>query len=428
MTGRSATTDDDAPPTRSAPSRRPTRARWPGTRWPPPTSPTSSTPTGCSWTATTSRRSRASWRSSATGSSPASCAATTSSCSAATWCATCCPSAGTVSRCPRCSTSSRTTACVPGPPRPTTGCTCPRRRRRQPCARRSSPRRPGSPSRGRRRRTRPGARAVRSVSSSSTRAGTRPPRPTPAPRGSQGVKGDDELNGPDLRPYAGHGTFIAGVVRCVAPETRVYVEGFAIGGVGGGGILESDLVVQLEQALRHDPQVINLSAGCRTRRDRPSIPLRKFHRRHLEERDCVLVAAAGNDSWAAPFWPAAFDWCVGVGSLDRDGRVSLVLQLRGLRRRLRAGAQPGQRVPRRHVRVQRDAGQGRHPGLQHRHGAVERHVVLSAGRGRPHRPRDQRDGRVGTRTRATPCWAAPGPDSDPTIGPHQELRQPYPHP
>jgi Subtilase family len=138
----------------------------------------------------------------------------------------------------------------------------------------------------------------------------------------KGVDGDDELNGPDLRPYAGHGTFIAGVVRCVAPQTRIYVEGFAIGGVGGGGILESDLVVQLEEALRHDPQVINLSAGCRTRHDLPSIAFRKFHSKHLEDRDCVLVAAAGNDSWAAPFWPAAFDWCVGVGSLDRDGRVS----------------------------------------------------------------------------------------------------------
>ena len=138
----------------------------------------------------------------------------------------------------------------------------------------------------------------------------------------KGVTGDDELNGPDLRPYAGHGTFIAGVVRCIAPVTRVFVEGFAIGGVGGGGILESDLVGQLEEALTHDPQVINLSAGCRTRLDLPSIALETFHRTRLRKRDCVLVAAAGNDSWAAPFWPAAFDWCVGVGSLDRDGRVS----------------------------------------------------------------------------------------------------------
>ena len=137
-----------------------------------------------------------------------------------------------------------------------------------------------------------------------------------------GVTGDDELNGPDLRPYAGHGTFIAGVVRCVAPETKVFVEGFAVGGIGGGGILESDLVVQLDEALTHDPQVINLSAGCRTRDDLPSIAFDTFYRNRLRSRDCVLVAAAGNDSWAAPFWPAAFDWAVGVGSLDRDGRIS----------------------------------------------------------------------------------------------------------
>lgn len=138
----------------------------------------------------------------------------------------------------------------------------------------------------------------------------------------EGVTGDDELNGPDLRTYAGHGTFIAGVVRCVAPETTVFVEGFAIGGLGGGGVLESDLLVQLEEALTHDPQVINLSAGCRTRMDHPSIALELFYLFRLRKRDCVLVAAAGNDSWAAPFWPAAFEWCVGVGSLDRDGRVS----------------------------------------------------------------------------------------------------------
>ena len=111
-------------------------------------------------------------------------------------------------------------------------------------------------------------------------------------------------------------------MRCTAPETKVFVEGFAIGGVGGGGVLESDLVVQLEEALAHDPQVINLSAGCRTRLDLPSIALETFYRTRLRKRDCVLVAAAGNDSWSAPFWPAALDWAVGVGSLDRDGRVS----------------------------------------------------------------------------------------------------------
>ena len=91
-------------------------------------------------------------------------------------------------------------------------------------------------------------------------------------------------------------------------DPKVYVEGFAIGGVGGGGILESDLVVQLEEALDHDPQVINLSAGCRTRLDLPSIALETFYRTRLRKRDCVLVAAAGNDSSSAPFWPAAFDW------------------------------------------------------------------------------------------------------------------------
>ncbi|MDR7253627.1 subtilisin family serine protease [Nocardioides sp. BE266] len=138
-----------------------------------------------------------------------------------------------------------------------------------------------------------------------------------------GITGDDELNDPaHLRPYAGHGTFIAGVVRRMAPATDIFVEGFCIGGVGGGGILESDMVVQLEEAMKHEPQVINLSAGCRTRMDLPSAAFQTFYEEHLEGKDCVLVAAAGNDSTAAPFWPAAFDWSVGVGSLDRDGRIS----------------------------------------------------------------------------------------------------------
>jgi subtilisin family serine protease len=137
-----------------------------------------------------------------------------------------------------------------------------------------------------------------------------------------GVQGDDELNGPDLREYAGHGTFIAGIVRCMAPQTEIYVEGFAIGGFGGGGMLESDVIAQMDEALDHDPKVINLSAGCRTHDDLPSLAFEIFYETRLKDRDCVLVAAAGNDSSPAPFWPAAALWSVGVGSLDRDGRVS----------------------------------------------------------------------------------------------------------
>ncbi|MBC2931566.1 S8/S53 family peptidase [Nocardioides sp. zg-1228] len=137
-----------------------------------------------------------------------------------------------------------------------------------------------------------------------------------------GVEGDDELNGPDLREYAGHGTFIAGIIRCLAPHTDIYVEGFCIGGAGGGGILESRIVDQLEEALARDAKVINLSAGCRTHDDLPSLAFEVFYETLLKERDCVLVAAAGNDASPAPFWPAAAPWAIGVGSLDHDGRVS----------------------------------------------------------------------------------------------------------
>ncbi|CAM3602732.1 S8 family peptidase [Nocardioides zeicaulis] len=240
----------------------------------------------------------------------------------------------------------------------------------------------------------------------------------------EGVEGDDELNGPDLRPYAGHGTFIAGVVRCLAPMTDVFVEGFAIGGVGGGGILESEMVLQLEEAMTHDPQVINLSAGCRTRMDLPSIAFARFHRRHLRGKDCVLVAAAGNDSWAAPFWPAAFGWAVGVGSLDRDGRVSdfsnygVSADVFALGRNLVNAFPDGTFVchetpDKGDVRVF-STGMARWSGTSFATpvvaGLIAREISETGC--------SAEDARAAVLARAVY-------DSDPTIGPHMELRQPY---
>ena len=240
------------------------------------------------------------------------------------------------------------------------------------------------------------------------------------------VTGDDEQNGPDLRTYAGHGTFIAGVVRCMAPETTIFVEGFAVGGLGGGGVLESDLVVQLEEALVHDPQVINLSAGCRTRLDLPSIALETFHRTRLRKRDCVLVAAAGNDSWAAPFWPAAFPWAVGVGSLDRDGRVSdfsnfgVSADVYALGRNIVNAFPDGSFVchesPNKgDVRVF-STGLARWSGTSFAApivaGLIARHISET--------------GSTAAEARDA-VLASAAYDSDPMVGPHLELRQPYVH-
>lgn len=241
-----------------------------------------------------------------------------------------------------------------------------------------------------------------------------------------GVTGDDELNGPDLRTYAGHGTFIAGVVRCAAPETKVFVEGFAIGGLGGGGVLESDLVGQLEEALTHDPQVINLSAGCRTRMDHPSIAMDAFYEKRLRDRDCVLVAAAGNDSWSAPFWPAAFDWCVGVGSLDRDGRVSAYSNF-GVSADVYA-------LGRNHVNAFPDGtfvchespnkgdvrvfstGMARWSGTSFAAPLVAGLIARQI----------SETGSTAAEARDA-VLASAAYDSDPMVGPHLELRQPYPH-
>ena len=129
-----------------------------------------------------------------------------------------------------------------------------------------------------------------------------------------------------IRPYAGHGTFVAGVIRAIAPKCNVHVLSFQVNTrVPGGGVRESELVRLMDRALRRrkETHLINLSAGTRTRFN---IPPRAFQRWRATAKtmspDLVVVAAAGNDSSPDYFFPASFDWALGVGSIDRDGRVS----------------------------------------------------------------------------------------------------------
>jgi len=134
-----------------------------------------------------------------------------------------------------------------------------------------------------------------------------------------GVTGDEETyNTAEIGPYVGHGTFVAGVVRCLAPASQVRVEGFL---THGGAIFESEIVRQLNQALDDMPDVISMSAGCTTRDNLPPVAFQVLWEQRLRHcKGTVLVAAAGNDADRRAFWPAASEWTVSVGALDRHGR------------------------------------------------------------------------------------------------------------
>jgi subtilisin family serine protease len=121
-----------------------------------------------------------------------------------------------------------------------------------------------------------------------------------------------------IDPYAGHGTFIAGVIRCLAPGAEVSVEQV----VDRAGVVdEAALIKQLDEALAKSPDIISFSAGGYTRNNLPAKGFVEFYENRLRHHKGVqLVAAAGNDSDRQPFWPAAMPWAVSVGALDVTGR------------------------------------------------------------------------------------------------------------
>jgi hypothetical protein len=133
----------------------------------------------------------------------------------------------------------------------------------------------------------------------------------------KGVKGDEERYDPPLiRPFEGHGTFVAGIVRCLAPKADVHVEGFL---TRGATIFESEIIRQLDQALNRAPDIISLSAGALTRHNLPPLSFEVFWENRLRHyKGTVLVAAAGNDQHRGPFWPAAFPWTIAVGAIDAE--------------------------------------------------------------------------------------------------------------
>ncbi|HEY0934296.1 MAG TPA: S8 family serine peptidase [Trebonia sp.] len=118
-----------------------------------------------------------------------------------------------------------------------------------------------------------------------------------------------------IRTYAGHGTFVAGCVRSVAPKAQVFVEKIFDTGAES---FESDLYPALEAALdRHpDARVIVLTFTTASRGDRPLKTFEEFYARRLAGPDVVVLAPAGNDGKSRPMWPAASPGVISVGALS----------------------------------------------------------------------------------------------------------------
>ncbi len=118
--------------------------------------------------------------------------------------------------------------------------------------------------------------------------------------------------------YAGHGTFIAGVLRCLAPSSAVHV---ARDFDASGALSESEMVTRLYEALRVGADIISLSGGGFTRGHLPPLSFEGFWNQYRHYKGVVMVAAAGNNAQRKPFWPAAFPQVVGVGALAANMRA-----------------------------------------------------------------------------------------------------------
>ena len=184
-----------------------------------------------------------------------------------------------------------------------------------------------------------------------------------------------------IPPYAGHGTFVAGVVRSMAPQSDVIVSNvFRV----AGSALESHFVRELVRALKLGVDLFHLSITAPTRWDLPLLAFEGWLKLLGQYKGTACIVAAGNNGSRHPFWPAAFPEVLSVGALALTFVTGLTsaITVAGWTYTHRAGTW-STRTPW-HLCVPRRSLQGPEEAVLW-HGPVERDVLLDPGRDRPHR-------------------------------------------
>lgn len=110
---------------------------------------------------------------------------------------------------------------------------------------------------------------------------------------------------------SGHGTFIAGLIRQVAPAASIY----AVKVLDSHGVGDDLTVATAMSQLPANVNIVNLSLGGYTDKDeQPMAIALAMQSQAFNSR--VVVAAAGNHASKRAFWPAAFGPVVSVGAVE----------------------------------------------------------------------------------------------------------------
>jgi hypothetical protein len=137
-----------------------------------------------------------------------------------------------------------------------------------------------------------------------------------------GVYGDNDPRagtgpGSTIEPYGGHGTFVAGVMRCMAPQAAIHVENIFD---TAGSACESEVAMRLHRAFGFGFEILHITASCLTRNNLPPLALEEFLKLLRPYKGVLCVAEAGNNYTQRPAWPGAFPEVLSVGALATDWR------------------------------------------------------------------------------------------------------------
>ena len=135
----------------------------------------------------------------------------------------------------------------------------------------------------------------------------------PAPRPFAGVV--HEIHAGEVAA-AGHGTFLAGLIRMAAPSARV----LSVRVMSDDGRVNESTVIEALEWLAdyHDPRTRPVDVVCmafgREPSDTDPVEPLEAALRPLARKGIALVSSAGNDHQSAPVYPAAFDMVTAVGA------------------------------------------------------------------------------------------------------------------